>query len=380
MRGLSFRALLISNVAYWAVFALTVAMTTIVAFIVALFADFDTVSQTIDALKSSEALDLVTQYLSYTTAAVGGGFVGARLGRERPQLQAALALSSSIFLYIFDLGHGPVLHDDADLGAPVVSTFETVYLFVGPLLGMLGGYLAQRYQARRDAISPQERSARTLKATAVTVLRWTLAFPAAAAAFAVTGALAHLLIPFASYAFVFGVIMAILAGTLVAPPANRKFAGFLFIGLTLLIPLEEIARHVWFGGLTEAYTMPILLNTVAAGFAYIGLRKAFPRSFATHPGRWWWILDLDLNRWSPEERAARRGLAAAAGVIWIALFLFAWAVLDGQGFHLILAAVVTLPVALMAARPAFARMAPDLLWRADQNATARFESHATPAE
>jgi hypothetical protein len=124
----------------------------------------------------------------------------------------------------------------------------------------------------------------------------------------------------------------------------------------------------------------ILLNTLAAGFAYIGLREAFPRSFASHPGRWWWILDLDLNRWSPEERAARRGVAAAAGVIWIALFLFAWALLNGQGFHLILAAVVTLPIALMAARPAFARMAPDLLLRADQNATARLESHATPAE
>jgi hypothetical protein len=44
------------------------------------------------------------------------------------------------------------------------------------------------------------------------------------------------------------------------------------------------------------------------------------------------------------------------------------------------AAAATLPIALMAARPAFARMAPDLLWRADQNATARLESHATPAE
>jgi hypothetical protein len=384
MRGISFTALLISNLAYWAILALTVAIATITAFVVALVADVDTLPQTLEALKSSEAFDLLNRYLSCTTAAVGGGFVAARLGRERPQLQAALALSSSVALYIFDLGHGPVLHNDADLDVPVVSTFATVYLLVGPLLAMLGGYLAQRHQARLDAMSPQERGARTPKAAAVAVLRWTLAFPAATAAFALSAALAHLLIPFipfAPFAFAFGVITGILAGTLVAPPAHRTFAGFLLIGLTLLIPVEEIARHVWFDGQTVAYTGPILLNTVAAGFAYIGLRKAFPRSFASHPGRWWWILDLDLDRWSPEERAARRGLAAAAGLIWIALFLSACAVLDGQGFHLVLAAVATLPMALMAARPVFARMAPDLLWRADQNAVVRLATRgATPTE
>ena len=43
--------------------------------------------------------------------------------------------------------------------------------------------------------------------------------------------------------------------------------------------------------------------------------------------------------------------------------------------------MVTLPIALTAARPAFARMAPDLIWRADQNAAARLETRgATPAE
>src|SRR5450631_3150048 len=66
MRGISFTALLISNLAYWAILALTVAIATITAFVVALVADVDTLPQTLEALKSSEAFDLLNRYLSCT--------------------------------------------------------------------------------------------------------------------------------------------------------------------------------------------------------------------------------------------------------------------------------------------------------------------------
>jgi hypothetical protein len=66
------------------------------------------------------------------------------------------------------------------------------------------------------------------------------------------------------------------------------------------------------------------------------------------------------------------------------LLLFVWGLL-GQGSDLAVAVslggVATLPIALIAARPAFARMAPDLLWRADQNAATRHAMRgSTPAE
>lgn len=386
MRGISLTALAISNLAYWAFLALAVAIVTIAAFIVALFADVDALPRTLEALKSSDDFSLLTSVLARAAAALGGGFVAGRLNRERPVLQSALALGSSTLLYVFDLGHGPQLNDDADLDVPAVSTFATARVFIGLLLGMLGGHLAERHNARLDAMSPQQRCARTWTASAVAALRWTLAFPAATAAFSLAVVLAPgLPSVLRSLVFVFAVIMAILAGTLVAPPAQRRFAGFLFIALTLLIPFEEIARHTWFGGLTDTHAVLIVGNTAAAGFAYVGLRHAFPGAFATDPGRWWWILDLDLLRWSPDERTARRGLAVTFVVIWFALLLFMWGLLNGQGLDLVFAlasaAVVTLPVALMAARPAFVRIAPDLLSRADHNAVARHETRrATPAE
>jgi hypothetical protein len=378
MRGISVTALLISNLAYAFFFVLSAAMVTILTFVAAMFADIDGLHESIATLKSSQAFSLILASLACFVAAVGGGFVAARLGRERPWLQSALALSGATLLYLVELVHGPLISEDAGADASAGNTFATVYLIVGPLLGMLGGYLAQLHQARLDAMSPQQRSARTFRAAAVKVMRWILAFPAAVAAFSIVVALARVVFPLGLYTLVFGVVTAILVGTLVAPPAHRKLAGFLFVILTLLVPIEEIARHVWFGGLTHAHAILIIVNTVAAGSAYIALRRAFPRPFATHPGQWWWILDLDLAQWSPDERSARRGLAATAGIIWLALFLLMWGLLDGQGFDSTYASafafVVTLPLALIAARPAFGHVAPNLIWRADQNAAVRLET------
>lgn len=365
MRGTSFVVLLISNLAYWAIFTVTIWIVSTAALIVMYFAgaDTDTVQQLISTLKSSKAFDWILRLSSDTTAAVGGGFVAARLARVRPQLQAALALSSSALLFFFDLYRGVA-----------VSTFATVHLFAGPALAVMGGYLAQRYQARIDAMSDQERAALTFRAVAASALRWTLAIPTAMVAFALSAALAYRLIDFGPYALVIGVVAAILVGTFAAPPTHRRFAGFLFIGLALLVPAEEIVRNILFDDLTNAHSLPILANTIAAGFAYIGLRRAFPQSFATHPGQWWWILDLDLDQWSPEERNARRGLALSASIIWAALVLLAFELPYGRDFVLILRMVATLAIALMIARPVFGRIAPNLLRRADRNAFARLES------
>jgi hypothetical protein len=361
---MSFLVLLASNLAYWVIFAVSVWIVGIVALIVMFLAgaDNDTVQQTFSTLRSSEVFHWVSRCLTYAAAAVGGGFVAARITRVRPHWQAALALSSSILLCLFDFYRGVA-----------VSTFATIYLFVGPLFAVMGSYLAEQYQSRIDAMPEQQREARTFKAVAVSALRWALAIPTAAVAFALSTAIAYRLIYFGPYALVIGVIAAILAGTYAAPPAHRRFAGFLFIGLALLIPAEEIVRNLIYGDLTNAHSVPILANTIAAGFAYIGLRKAFPQPFATDPGQWWWLLDLDLDKWSTDERNARRGLALSAGIIGIALFLVAYALPYERLFILALRAVIALAIALMVARPVFGRIAPELLDRADQNAFARLD-------
>jgi hypothetical protein len=365
MRGISFLALLASNLAYWAIFAVTIWIAGAVALIVMVLAsaDSDTVQQAISILRSSEAYHWVETCLSYAAAAVGSGFVAARMSRVRPHFQAALALSSSTLLCLFGLYRGAS-----------VSTFAIVYLFAGPHFAVMGSYLAEQYQARIDAMPEQARAARTFKAVAVSALRWALAIPAAAVAFALSAAIAYRLIYFGPYALVIGVIAAILVGTYAAPPAHRRFAGFLLIGLALLVPAEEIVRNLVFGDLTNAHSVPILANTMAAGFAYIGLRKLFPQPFATDPGQWWWLLDLDLDQWSPEERNARRGLALSAGIIGIALFLVADALPYERLFILALRAVICLPIALMVARPLFGLIAPAVLESADRNAFARLES------
>jgi hypothetical protein len=386
MRGISLTALVISNVAYWAILVLAVAVVTVVAFIIVLFADPNALSQSVEALKSSNDFGLLSSLVARTAAAIGGGFVAARLNRERPLLQSALALSASTLLYVFDLGHGPQLDDRAELSDSPGSTLATVYLFAGPMLGVLGGFLAILRDARLAALSPEQRSARTWLAFLVAVLRWILAFSAATVTLGVG---VMLMIAVSSFltacVLCVATVTAILVGTLVAPPAQRRLAGFLFIGLTLLIPLEQIVRHAWSDGPTNTDAVLIVTNAIAAGFAYVGLRNAFPLAFTSPPGRWWWVLDLDLARWSPDERTVRRGLTVTFIIIWFALLLFMWGFFGGHGLGqvlaLALAAVTTLPVALMAARPTFARVAPDLLSRADQNAAARHEAHGpTPAE
>jgi hypothetical protein len=380
MRGISFTALLISNLAFVVIAMVAVALVIPVTLIIAMVADVDALGETIEALKSSQVYFFAIACWSAGAAAIGAGFVAARLNRERPWLQSALALSASTLLYLFEFGQGLADPSTAAVGVP-----ETIYLFVAPVLGMLGGYLAQKHQARLDAMSPEERSARTFKAAAVAVLRWILAFPAAFATFSIIALIFRYVFSFLGfYAFIFAVVAAILAGTLVAPPAHRKFAGFLFIGLTLLIPFEEITRHAWFGGLRHAHAVLLIVNTLAAGIGYIWVRQMFPKPFATHPSQWWWILDRDFAQWSADERSARRGLIVTAGVIWLVLFLVMSGLLHGQGldatFASAFAFVVALLVALMAARLAFALMSPELLHCADQNAALRFETrHASAA-
>ena len=374
MRGISFAVLLISNLTYWVIFAVAVAIVTFIGVIVVLLTSAETTQQTISMLKSSDIFDLLLRFLSYTMAAIGSGFVGARLNRDRPQFQAALASCSPTLLYLFDLCRVAIGHDDGSWSLATVSAFSTVYLFAGPFFALQGSYLAQWHQARIDAMSEQERAARTFGAITISGLRWALAFLTSIVTFAFSAELAYRLIHFGPYALAIGVTTAIFAGTFAAPPAHRKLAGFLFIALALLIPAEEIVRNILFGDIGNAHSILILVNTIAAGAAYVGLRKIFPQSFATHPGQWWWILDLDLNQWSPEERNVRRGLALSVSVIWIALFVLAYELPYGRGFILILRTVLALPIALMVARPVFDRIAPTLLYRADRNALARLEN------
>ena len=375
MRGISIKALIAANVAYFIILGLVLTAAIVATLVIALLTSEvpGSLPDGIAALKSSPPYVLLVAGVAMTVAALGAGAVAARIARHDPLLHGALAMSAATLLGFHELGIGPVLDESAD----TVSTrpIDIAFLFVGPLLAMLGGHLARRRQARLDAMTAQERATHTLKAAAVMTVRWLLAFPAAAAGYIGFVKLWVFVFGPLGITFVFAVVSAVLFGTLAAPPAHRRLAGFLFIVLVVVLPIEEVARHAVLGGLTHAKAYLVVFNVLGAGLSYQTLLRAFPQSFRVAAGPWWWLADSDYARWTPQERSARRALYGVGAAIWLALFLFMAGLLDGKGidlhFALVIALLVTLPLALLAARPAFARMAPDTIRIADELAAAR---------
>jgi hypothetical protein len=172
----------------------------------------------------------------------------------------------------------------------------------------------------------------------------------------------------------FAATVAALAGTAVAPATQRRTAGIVFMAAPVLVPAEEVIRHIVLGELGHAEVYFLAINLVGAALAYPFLHQIFPGIFKIHQ-RWWWLAPARYASWTSDERNARRGLALTGSIGAILLFLVVAKVLEFMGvsahYAAPVGATIGLPLGFYAARPIYSELYPQLMRRADTNAAIR---------
>jgi hypothetical protein len=143
MRAISFKALLLSNLAYFLVLVLTLfAATTVVVVAVFLTADTRSLHGAIAELRASPPIFVFIAIVPCAIAALVAGYMAARVAQHDPLLNGALATSVAVMVDIFELVHGPVYPDTSPAIAALIPGFDLAFLVLAPLVAMLGGYLA----------------------------------------------------------------------------------------------------------------------------------------------------------------------------------------------------------------------------------------------
>jgi hypothetical protein len=146
MRGVSWKALLIAAVAYALTFVFIAAVIkAIVAS--ALFAGYGyKTNQAFDALHAMPAVAISGRLLSLLGAALAAGYVAARTAQAKHILNGTLATINPILISLYVLTFSPLVRDAEALGAWLWPLFGLLVFVGGPMLGALGGYLADRRQ------------------------------------------------------------------------------------------------------------------------------------------------------------------------------------------------------------------------------------------
>jgi hypothetical protein len=273
MRGISLKALLISNIANVLLAVIFVALVTAIAATVAVAAHGSAWTQTFDAFRSPEGV-LSESLFAIAIASLGAGYIAGRIARRQYLLNGALATGVSSLFTLHGLVIGGTFFDDPGNFAPWVDTLLNVAILVGgPILAGLGGYLAELRQARLDSLSAEQRTARGYWSTTVTVMRWIAAFAAATAVYVGVLMIVPLLLTVA-----FAVMFAIIFATFVVPPSHRKVARLVFIGVAILWPAAMFVHQALLGAMSYIDGLIVFLNIVGAMLAYWYLRRVFAQS------------------------------------------------------------------------------------------------------
>jgi hypothetical protein len=273
MRGISLKALLISNIAYVLLAVIFVALVTAMAATVAVAAYGSAWKQAFDAFKSSGGV-LSESLFAIAVTSLGAGYIAGRIARRQYLLNGALATGVSSLFTLYGLVIGGSFFDDPGNFAPWVDTLLNVAILVGgPILAGLGGYLAELRQTRLDSLSAEQRTARGFWSTTVTVMRWIAAFVAATATYVGVLVVGHILL-----AVAFAVTFAIIVGTFVVPASHRKVACLVFIGIAILWPAAMFVHHALLGAMSYIDGLIVFLNIVGAMLAYWYLRRVFVQS------------------------------------------------------------------------------------------------------
>ncbi len=159
MRGVSWKALLVAAIAYALTFVFIVAVIKAVA-ASALFAGYGyKASQAFDALHAMPAVAISGRLLSLLGAALAAGYVAARTAQAKHILNGTLATVSPILISLYILTFSPLVRDVEAFGAWLSPLFDMLTFVCGPMLGALGGYLADRRQFHIARLFAQETAA-----------------------------------------------------------------------------------------------------------------------------------------------------------------------------------------------------------------------------
>jgi hypothetical protein len=279
MRGISLKALLISNVAYVLLAVILAILVTVAAVAIAIVGYGSATPQAFDAFRTSQAVLISEILFLIVGASLGAGYVAGRVAKRKYLLNGALATSGSILLTLCGLIIGGSFFDDSSNFARWVDTLlNTVILVGGPILALLGGYFAELRQRRLDSLSAAQRAGRGFWSSALTVMRWVAAFFVAMAVYIGFFKLVRLAVGHSLLTVAFAVTFAIIFATFVVPASQRKIACLLFVAIAILLPTEEFVRHALLGAMSYIDGLVVLLNVVGALLAYWHLRRVFPQN------------------------------------------------------------------------------------------------------
>ena len=159
MWGVSWKALLVAGVAYALTFVFIAAVIK-AAVASALFAGYGyKAGHAFDALQAMPAVGISGRLLSLLGAALAAGYVAARTARAKHILNGTLATINPVLISLSILTFSPLARDAQAFGAWLPPLFDMLTFVGGPVLGALGGYLADRRQVHIERVFAEEAAA-----------------------------------------------------------------------------------------------------------------------------------------------------------------------------------------------------------------------------
>ncbi|MBV8839741.1 MAG: hypothetical protein JO000_24675, partial [Alphaproteobacteria bacterium] len=241
-------------------------------------------------LETSSAAASAALLVIVVPAALGAGAIAARIATARPLAAGALAAAgwtlANVLIRVFGLELGT---------SPAPSWLLLALNYGAPLISAAGAFAASR--ASQFGAGDLARWAIALIAFAT--MEWII--------IALTSA------SYVSGLLVFGVAIAIVIATAVAPARYRRAAGFTFMTLAVVTPLGPLTWQTA-GPTIAPATWSLFAGIAGAAIGWTKLKIVFPRIFG-QGGAWWWLATGDFARWSKAERRARNGMG------WIVLVL-----------------------------------------------------------
>jgi hypothetical protein len=159
IRGVSWKALLVAAVAYALAFVFIAAVIK-AAVACVLFAGYGyKAGQAFDAWRAMPVVAISGRLLSLLGAARAAGYVASRTAQTRHVLTGTLATINPILISLYVLTFSPLVRD-ADALSPWMPLLFALLTFIGgPVLGALGGYLAELRQVRLQSLFAEETQA-----------------------------------------------------------------------------------------------------------------------------------------------------------------------------------------------------------------------------
>jgi hypothetical protein len=155
MRGVSWKALLVAAVAYVLTFVfITAVIKAVVAS--AVFAAYGhKANHAFDAMHALPVIAISGRLLSLLGPAFAAGYVAARTAQSNHVLNGTLATISPVLISLYVLTFSSLARD-----ADALSILVPLFLFIGgPILGALGGYLAELRQVQLQRLLVEETEA-----------------------------------------------------------------------------------------------------------------------------------------------------------------------------------------------------------------------------